>query len=223
MFRKYWPDCQLPIYWISNTKPVPEGATPIYCNPDKQYCRNIIDSLHQLEGIILLWSDESFLLGPIDNTLMDLAIKTISDDPSIASIIVGHYYFAIPKARIVKDIKPCDTPHYSDSFATIPESLQGSVSTQPALWNTNSLIKTLSKVEHIANESPYYAPLRHAGSLYTTAMEQKGSEALRETCPNQICLRPCTKIVSEYSENALLYGNWIGMVHDRLKAEGALV
>jgi hypothetical protein len=96
-FTRFWPDRSLPMYWMTNGKPVPSIATAITvpAKARQQWGEGIAQALDAIpEEFVLFWIEEVLLLSKVPNDRILQAIQLMKDDPSIQVVNVNRYYYA---------------------------------------------------------------------------------------------------------------------------------
>jgi hypothetical protein len=82
LFFRYWPDCPLPIYLVSNSLKYPdERVNTINVVPDQGWSQNLITTIDKIqEKYIIYFQEDYFLRSPVDNekifAVLDLAEET---------------------------------------------------------------------------------------------------------------------------------------------------
>ena len=210
LFDRHWPDRTWPMYWMSNTRPVPEGTLPLHVHPDRQWCGNILAVVDSLPPYVLVWCEELFLLGPLNNELLLRGAELLKNDDQLASLAVGHYYY--------RHGFPGGDEYGNADFSTFHGYAEAS--TQPTLWRSSVLKEILIAVQEIADREYNHPANAGYSPVYTTAMEQKATDVLWARFPNMKTLRPKNqRILGRYAQNAIMYGKWRQAAVDALASQ----
>jgi hypothetical protein len=129
-FKKYWPDCEYPIYFVTNFKSIDEkGITFIKVGQDKGFGSNMNKALELIEvDTVILFLDDYFLNKCIKNTMIRSHITYFIKE-SIDFLKIDYH-----------DIIYRDENRIGNSFyCENPLDLKYSVNTAIALWKKEVL------------------------------------------------------------------------------------
>lgn len=180
LFKRFWPDRQWPMYWLSNSRPVPEIAKPIYkpAVDRDQWGAYIAEAIKFVpEPFILFWIEELFLLSPVPNNLFLEAAEILRTSPDVGTVHLTRYYTRSNKMPA------------SGNFVDYPSEAVGRCSALPTVFRREILIDLLQSLPK-GNE-----------------FEQQSADVMRQKFPNMrslISIKPMFR----FCDNPLLAGVW---------------
>ncbi len=177
-FRKFWPDCSLPVYLITNHLKIRSSfVRTISVGEDRGWASNMKCALGQIDAPHVLYLQEDyFLTAPVDTRQLnaDLAYALAND--------VDAFCF-----RARSDLEPGFEP-LNSRFGIVPPDSDGRTRCQLTLWKRDSLLSVL-----------------HEGDT-AWEMESCGSERTREMQVLSYISRENTPI--SYLMSAVVRGLW---------------
>jgi hypothetical protein len=142
LFFKYWPDCNLPIYHVSDSLIFQDYRVNSICpsHAGTRYTWSGLNkwALQQIpEDYILLILDDYFIVRTVDFTLLSKYYEIVKQENAC-------YLRLTPNPAPVSSFK-----HYS-TIGILPKSVPWRTSTQIAIWKKEELINLLNE-----NENPW--------------------------------------------------------------------
>lgn len=146
LFTRFWADREWPMYWMTNTKPVPEIATAIV-RPRvgrDEWGFDIAAAVESIsEPLILFWLEEIFPLSKVPNDLFIEAAEILRSHGDVGIIQLTRYYYSP------------ETPTLGN-FGDYPSGKPGFSSCMPALFRKDvllHLLRTLPKSNDFEQQS----------------------------------------------------------------------
>lgn len=187
-FRKYWHDCPLPVYFVSEEKPCTfEGFVPITTAKGMAWSAMLYETLEKItEPYILFLQEDFFLRYTVENTRMEEALQ-----------IAKKY-----QAGMLR-LFPCPPPQKSLPDCAFVGELERNeayrVSCQACIWEKETLLQVLDKTESIQE-------FEINGTIRSNTLEKPFLSYLRpEQNPTAI---PYTTYPLHYVCTAIVKGKW---------------
>lgn len=179
LFKRFWPDREWPMYWMTNGHPVPDIAKAIVRPRIErvEWGNNIAAAIESMdEDLILFWVEEIFLLSPVPCDLFHEAADLLKSNSDVGAVQLTRYY-----------IQPC-TPTIG-SFTDYPRDAQGFSSALPAIFRKEILMHLLRRLP-MSNE-----------------FEQQSARVMSLDFPRMRSLISCKPMFC-FCDNALQAGPW---------------
>jgi hypothetical protein len=127
-FRKFWPDCPLPVYLITNTLEVrSQFIRAIRVGADRGWASNMQVALQNIRTPYIFYLQEDyFLTAPVD----EVQLAHHFDFAMQQNAACFHF---VDLALLEPEFRPTDPP-----FAIVPEESQGRTRLQAALWKRDA-------------------------------------------------------------------------------------
>ena len=136
-FRKFWPQCPLPVHLITNELPIESSfirAIPV--GPDRGWASNMRQALGKLDASHILYLQEDYFLSfPVQDAQLASDITYATDND------VDALYFRA-RSQLEQDFAPL-----TDRFGIVPINSDGRTRCQLALWKRESLLAVLREGE----------------------------------------------------------------------------
>lgn len=151
-FNKYWPDCKLEKYFLSNeAKYDLKGFKVISVGEDKGWSSNLIKALNQIEtSYVLILLDDIFIKSKVDNTVFnEICNEFIQNN--------GNYlkFLSHPNSKLKSN---------SEYYNVLPKGSLYRSTAVFALWNKETLLNLLK-----SHENPWEFELK--GSIRSDAFD----------------------------------------------------
>jgi hypothetical protein len=140
LFFKYWPDCNLPVYHVSDAKPFHHPRVASLCpnQPGKRYTWSGLTkwALQQIpEEYILFILDDYFLARTVNTRLLSQYFETVKRE--------GACYL-----RLTPNPPPAEPFGGHATIGVLPKGMPWRTSTQVAIWKKEELIAILDEREN---------------------------------------------------------------------------
>jgi hypothetical protein len=189
-FKKYWPDCPWPKYFITNYMDAPPGFKTIKTAKEFSWGSKATRALLQIDTDIVFWlMEDCWLPGPVDTTSM---VKFY--DLMMANPIIDHIRMVPPflsDGTIVPE-RECDRPSkYDPRLWHFKEAAEWRASIMAPFWRRESLLGYLregdsvwsfedqasifsikSAKEHLCVIDPYVFPFPHKTNPYQRVKDE---------------------------------------------------
>ena len=190
-FRKFWPDCPLPVYLITNELDVrSDFIRPLRVGRDKGWASNMRIALDQIETPYLFYLQEDYFLNtPVDNAQLarDFSCAFERDSASLC------FYD-------LSGIGETASVRIGDHLVEVPPESKGRTRLQATLWKRDALRATLRSGET------------------AWEMEARGSERTRELLMLAYARTEAAPI--KYLASAIVRGLWTAEALSLCRAHG---
>ena len=193
LFKRFWPDRQWPLYWMSNGAPVPLVAfagVPLARVDRTQWGRNVAHAVElTAKPLILLWVEEILLLSPVPNDVLLEAVEIMKTHPDIGIVGLTRYYVKRDEQATIGSFAHCR--EYGPAFT----------SAMPAIFRKDVLL-------HLLHTLP--GP---------NDFEQQSFRVMERDMPQVQSLIPARPMF-RFCDNALVAGKWTRCAIEHIKEMG---